>query len=97
MNAVSSLPALPSSTWQLQDAKAQFSEVVRQAESRGPQLISVRGKPAVVVLSQADYRKLQSRSRKPSFTQLMQSSPLAGLELATERSPSLTRRMALEE
>ena len=55
MNALSSLPARPSSTWQLQDAKAQFSEVVRQAESRGPELISVREKPAAVVLSQAAY------------------------------------------
>lgn len=89
--------AHPSSTWQLQDAKAQFSAVVRQAETRGPQLISVRGKPAVVVLSQADYRRLQSRSKKPSFTQLMQGSPLAGLDLAVDRSPGRTRRIALEE
>lgn len=87
----------PSSTWQLQDAKAQFSAVVRQAETRGPQLISVRGKPAVVVLSQADYRRLQSRSNKPSFTQLMQGSPLAGLNLEVERNPDLTRHIALEE
>ena len=87
----------PSSTWQLQDAKAQFSAVVRQAETRGPQLISVRGKPAVVVLSQADYRRLQSRSNKPSFTQLMQSSPLVGLNLVIDRSPDLTRHITLEE
>ena len=94
---MSSLPSRPSSTWQLQDAKAQFSEVVRQAASRGPQLISVRGKPAAVVLSQADYRKLQSRSRKPSFTQLMQGSPLAGLKLVIDRSPGTTRGITLEE
>lgn len=92
-------PSIPhsSSTWQLQDAKAQLSAVVRQAETRGPQHITVHGKPAVVVLSQADYRKLQSRSKKPSFTQLMQSSPLAGMELVIDRSPGLTRRITLEE
>lgn len=88
---------LPSCTWQLQDAKAQFSAVVRQAETRGPQHISVRGKPAVVVLSQADYRKLQSRSSKLSFTQLMRASPLTGMELVTVRSPSLTRSIAVDE
>ena len=87
----------PSSTWQLQDAKAQFSAVVRQAETSGPQLISVRGKPAVVVLSNADYRRLQARSNKPGFTQLMRSSPLVGLDLAVDRSQDLTRQITLQE
>lgn len=85
-----------SSTWQLQDAKAQFSAVVRQAETKGPQLINVRGKPAVVVLSNADYRRLQARSNKPSFTQLMQSSPFVGLDLVMERSADLTRQITRE-
>lgn len=86
-----------SSTWQLQDAKAQLSALVRQAQSRGPQMISVHGKPAVVVLSQVEYRKLQARSKKQSFTALMRTSPLAGLDLRIARSDSLTRDIALEE
>lgn len=86
-----------SSRWQLQDAKAQFSAVVRLAESRGPQYITVHGKPAAVVLSQADYRLLQSQSHKPSFTQLMRSSPLMGLNLSVQRDRSLTRRTTLED
>jgi len=36
--------------WLLQDAKARFSEVVRRAVEQGPQHVSVRGEPAVVVL-----------------------------------------------
>jgi antitoxin Phd len=86
-----------SSNWQLQDAKARLSAVVRQAETQGPQHISVHGKPAVVVLSQREYRSLQAAARKPSFTQLMRRSPLVGLELDTSRQPGTTRHVALED
>jgi len=44
--------------WQLQDAKARFSEVVRRAVDEGPQHVSVRGEPAAVFLSERDYRQL---------------------------------------
>jgi len=86
----------PRAAWQLQDAKARFSALVRQAQQQGPQHISVHGKPAVVVLSDADYRRLQARSNKPSFTKLMRESPFVGLELSFERDRSLVRRADLE-
>ncbi len=38
------------STWQLQQAKARFSEIVRAAESR-PQFITLRGRKKAVILS----------------------------------------------
>ncbi|HEY7302171.1 MAG TPA: type II toxin-antitoxin system Phd/YefM family antitoxin [Xanthobacteraceae bacterium] len=37
-------------TWKLQDAKTQFSELVRRARAGEPQQVTVHGKPAVVVL-----------------------------------------------
>ena len=37
-------------TWKLQDAKAQFSELVRRARAGEPQQVTVHGKQAVVVL-----------------------------------------------
>ena len=37
--------------WALQDAKNRFSEVVENAMSKGPQLITRRGQDAVVVVS----------------------------------------------
>lgn len=37
-------------TWKLEDAKAKLSEVVRRAQSEGPQLLTVRGQPAVHVV-----------------------------------------------
>ena len=42
----------------LQDAKNRFSAVVDAALAGRPQEVSRRGKPAVVVLSAAEYRRL---------------------------------------
>lgn len=51
--------------WQLQEAKARLSEVVRRAVNEGPQHVSVRGEPAAVVLSEQEYRQLTSQ--RPSI------------------------------
>ncbi len=51
--------------WQLQEAKARLSEVVRRAVDEGPQHVSVRGEPVVVVLSEKEYRQLTSK--RPSI------------------------------
>ena len=42
--------ALPDRAWQLQTAKARFSELFRLALTTGPQLITRQGKDAVVML-----------------------------------------------
>ena len=47
-----------SSDWQLQDAKARFSELVKRAREQGPQHVTVRGAPAVVVISEEEYARL---------------------------------------
>lgn len=44
--------------WQLQDAKNQFSEVVRRARSDSPQIVTLRGERAAIVLSAQDYDAL---------------------------------------
>jgi prevent-host-death family protein len=54
-----------SATWQLQDAKARFSEVVKRAREQGPQHVSVRGAPAVVVLSEEAFDALTAQ--RPSL------------------------------
>lgn len=46
--------------WTLQDAKNHFSEVVDAALGGRPQEVTRRGKPAVVVLSAAEYARLVS-------------------------------------
>ena len=40
----------PGNRWRLQDAKARLSEVVRQAQQRGPQRVTLHGRDAVVVV-----------------------------------------------
>jgi len=37
--------------WQLQDAKNRFSELVQRARKDGPQIVTLRGERAAVVLS----------------------------------------------
>lgn len=63
-------------TWQLQEAKAKFSEVVRAAQIE-PQEISVRGYPEVVILSKQHYDALFAP--KVDLVTLLSTSPFAGL------------------
>lgn len=49
--------------WSVQDAKNRFSAVVEAALAGTPQEVSRRGKPAVVVLSVAEYQRLLSEAR----------------------------------
>ncbi len=79
--------------WQLQEAKARFSELIKIAISKGPQDITVRGEPAVVVISREDFDRLTKP--KASFIKFMRSSPLAGLNLELKRDKSLTRDVKL--
>jgi prevent-host-death family protein len=37
--------------WSLQEAKAKFSEVVKRAQTEGPQTVTVHGKTAVMITS----------------------------------------------
>ena len=50
-------------TWQLQEAKSRFSEVVDLTLKEGPQLVTRRGKEAVVILAAKDYRRLSGKPR----------------------------------
>ena len=77
------------STWQLQDAKARLSEVVKKAKSEGPQYITVHGEPSAVVLSETDYRRLTAPQQR--FVDFIHDSPLYGVELDLERDRSPVR------
>lgn len=49
-------------TWQLQEAKSRFSEVVDLTLKEGPQLVTRRGEEAVVILAANDYRRLSGQT-----------------------------------
>jgi antitoxin Phd len=80
-------------SWQLQDAKARFSELVRSAEDEGPQEITVHGRPAAVVLSKTDYDRI--KKKKASFVEFMRTSPLVGVDLEIRRDRSPVRTVKL--
>ena len=44
--------------WQIQEAKNRLSHLVKKAADDVSQLISVRGKPAAVVLSVEEYQRV---------------------------------------
>ena len=60
-------------TWQLQQAKTRLSEVIEEAHSKGPQVITRHGAERAVVLSIADYRALVAH--KPSLKDYLLGGP----------------------
>jgi prevent-host-death family protein len=45
-------------SWQIQDAKQRFSEMIRAVEHEGPQVITRHGEEVAVVVDIAEYRRL---------------------------------------
>ena len=79
--------------WRLHDAKNRLSELVRKAREEGPQVITLRGRDAVVVVSANEFGKL-SRPRG-SLVDFFRKSPLAGVKLDLDRSRDTGRRVDL--
>jgi antitoxin Phd len=80
-------------TWQLQEAKAQLSKVVRLCAIEGPQVLTVRGKEEAIIISKKDFDELLGKKEK--FSEFMQKSPLKGVDLNIKRNPSKGRKIRL--
>jgi prevent-host-death family protein len=68
--------------WQLQDAKNRFSEVVEEALHSGPQMVTRRGEPVVVVVAIDTWRRVTGPP--PSFKAFLRAAPLEGVDLSRE-------------
>lgn len=79
--------------WQLQEAKASFSEVVRRSQQQ-PQWVTVRGTPSAVVVSAEYFERLQSRGGG-DLVGLMQKAPLDGVEFSSRGEAMPVRDVAL--
>ena len=79
--------------WQLQEAKNRLSQVVNQAVHDGPQIITVHGKPAAIVLSIEEYQRLTCHPTK--LTEFFIASPLYDVVLDLERGVDLGCEMEL--
>jgi prevent-host-death family protein len=64
-------------SWQLQEAKQRFSELVRRTLEEGPQVVTRHGEEVVVVVPAAEYRR--AGEKKPDFKEYLMSAP-EGLE-----------------
>jgi prevent-host-death family protein len=49
--------------WQLQDAKARFSELIEDSLQKGPQVVTRRGIDTAVVVSLEEWQKLNNEKR----------------------------------
>jgi prevent-host-death family protein len=80
--------------WQLQEAKNRLSEVVRKASDEGPQVITLRGDDAVVVVAAGEYARL-TRKSKGALVDFLRKSPLGTVALDLTRSRDTGRRVKL--
>ena len=84
---------VPMQTWQMQDAKARMSELVKSAQSQ-PQDITVHGKSVAVVVSRSTFDRLSQA--QGSLVDFMRLSPLVDADdVVLERDTSLTREAGL--
>jgi antitoxin Phd len=75
-------------SWQLQSAKARFSEVFRKARTEGPQRITRQGKDGVIMVAEEQYDRLVGKSRQPkSLVEFLRNSPLRGVNLERDPDP----------
>lgn len=79
--------------WQIQEAKNRLSELVRKAQRDGPQVITLHGRDAVVVLAASEYRNLSLR--EGSLAEFLGKSPLGGVDLELKRSRDTGRDIKL--
>lgn len=67
------LVSWPAMEWQIQEAKQRFSELVRRAESDGPQVVTRHGREVVIVIAAEEWHRLQGDI--PDFKEFLLSAP----------------------
>lgn len=73
-------------SWQVQEAKQRFSELVRRAQNEGPQVVTKHGEEIVVIVAVDDYRRATGSTA--DFKDFLVSAPDFD-PLAMERSADL--------
>jgi len=82
--------------WQLQTAKARFSELFRRARTEGPQVVVRQGKEQVVILPAEQFAQLTQRVRRPkSLVKFFAESPLTRVKLDLRRDEDSGREIKL--
>lgn len=76
-------------SWQVQEAKNKFSEVIERASHGDPQVITKHGTEVAVVISIDQFKSLKARSQ--SLVEFLLESPLSGSDIEVSRDRSLPR------
>lgn len=79
--------------WQLQEAKGNFSQLIKRAAGGDAQVVTVHGKPTAVVVSAEEYARLTRRRGKLSSALLRPE--LAAEDLDISRSRDTGRNVEL--
>ncbi len=82
-------------SWQLQEAKQKFSELVRRTLEEGPQVVTKHGEEVVVVVPVEEFRRMSGDGEKQmDFKEFLMSAPdLSVLDL--KRPKELPRDVEL--
>ncbi len=82
-----------SKTWQVQDAKARFSELLAASLAEGPQIVTKRGVEAAVLVSIDQWRQLEQMAR-PDLKELLLAPEARTDTLTPPREQRRHRRLA---
>ena len=81
----------PVRTWQLKDARANFSTLVDKAISDGPQIVTRNGKKAVVVVSMEEW--MRRERHRGDLIDFFANSPLREEAIDIERQRDFPREI----
>ncbi len=73
------------SEWQLQEAKGNFSQLIKRAAGGDAQTVTVHGKPTAVVVSAEEYARLTRRRGKLSDALLRPDLAVDDLDISRSR------------
>jgi antitoxin Phd len=76
-------------TWQLQEARSRFSELVSEALVRGPQRVTRHGRSAVIIVSEEQWNEITQKV--PSFGRMLAECPVDPDDLRTRRPARVFR------
>jgi prevent-host-death family protein len=79
--------------WPVAEAKARLSELIDHALAEGPQVITRKGREAVVVVSTVEWERKTRRSG--NLAEFFAASPLPGADVRIERTSDKPRAIDL--
>jgi antitoxin Phd len=81
--------------WQVQEAKARFSELLDATLRKGPQIVTRRGVETAVLVPIDEWKRLQGAAAKPTLKDWL-SAPAPRFEIEIPKRGRLHRRSVIE-